>query len=99
MRVAMQKVDGVQQVRVSLKEGLTVLDLKPDNRVTLAKLREIIKNNGFVSRDAVVVASGKQVPDGSSILFEVGGTGERLRPTVSPTPEGPSTWRFTSPVK
>ena len=27
----MQKVDGIQGVRVSLKDGLTILDLKPGN--------------------------------------------------------------------
>ena len=58
MRVAMQKVDGVQSVKVSLNDGLTILDLKPDNAVTLAKLRQVIKNNGFVSKEAQIVARG-----------------------------------------
>ena len=52
----MQKVDGVQSVRVSLNDGLTILDLKAGNAVTLAKLRQIIKNNGFVSKEATAVA-------------------------------------------
>jgi len=95
----MQKVEGVQQVRVSLKEGLTVLDLKPDNRVTLAKLREVIKNNGFVSRDAVVLASGAEVTGAKVPTFEVTGTGERLQLSVPVTKDQQGSWRFTSPAK
>ena len=52
----MQKVDGVQSVRVSLNDGLTILDLKPGNAVTIARLRQIVKNNGFVSKEAGVIA-------------------------------------------
>jgi copper chaperone CopZ len=95
----MQKVDGVQDVRVSLKEGLTVLTLKPDNRVTLARLREIIKNNGFVSRDAIVVASGNEVTEAGATVFEVGGTAERLRMNGRAAKEPSGLWRLTSPQK
>ena len=55
----MQKVDGVQSVRVSLNDGITILELKPGNAVTIAKLRQIIKNNGFVSQEAHVIARGR----------------------------------------
>jgi hypothetical protein len=77
----MQKVDGVQAVRVSLKDGLTILDLKPGNSITLAKLRQIIKNNGFVSKEAMIVASGH--PDGPD-AFIVGGTNERVYVSTPP---------------
>lgn len=87
----MQKVDGVQTVRVSLKEGLTTLELRPDNTVTLLQLRAVIKNNGFVSKDAAIVARGTP-RDG---FFEVGGTGERL--TVSAPPiAGDGRWQLTA---
>ena len=43
MRVAMRKVDGVQNVEVKLKDGLTILELRAGNNVTLANLRTIIK--------------------------------------------------------
>jgi hypothetical protein len=71
----MQKVTGVDGVRVSLKEGLTILELKAGNAVTLSQLRTVIRNNGFVSKEAQIVARGTP-RDGS---FEVGGTGERLK--------------------
>ena len=80
----MQKVDGVQAVKVSLKEGLTILDLRPDNTITLAKLRQIIKNNGFVSKEATGVARG--APNASADRqFTVSGTTEEL--TLSEAPK------------
>lgn len=90
----MRKVGGVEKVSVSLKDGLTLLDLKPGNTVTMVKLREIIKNNGFVSKEAVIVAHGTVGPAGD---FEVGGTRERLVVTGQPLPEGQNLWRLTSP--
>ena len=93
----MQKVDGVASVKVSLKDGLTVLDLKPSNTVRLARLREIIKNNGFVSREAEIVATGAATDDSTS--FIVAGTSERLPVQGRVTTSGPELWRFTSPSK
>ena len=65
-------------MRVSLNDGLTILDLKPGNTVTLAKIRQIIKNNGFVSKEAQVVARGSTAGGEGSPAFAVSGTGERL---------------------
>ena len=72
----MKKVPAVTQVKVSLNDGLTVLDLKPGNTVTLAELRQIIKNNGFVSKDVTATAQGSVSADQRS--FVVGGTNELL---------------------
>jgi hypothetical protein len=77
----MQKVDGVQAVRVSLNDGLTILDLKPGNGVTLAKLRQIIKNNGFVSKEATVLARGAA---NTERVFVVSGTNEQLTLSAEP---------------
>jgi hypothetical protein len=80
----MQKVTGVASVRVSLNEGLTVLELKPGNTVTVIKLREIIRNNGFPTRDALIVAAGTAVATGNEFTFEVSGTGERFPVSLTP---------------
>lgn len=72
----MKKVPAVVEVRVSLKDGLTILDLKPGNSTTLAELRQIVKNNGFVPKEAAVVARGAVVGDD---VFVVNGTNERLQ--------------------
>ena len=93
----MQKVDGVEAVRVSLNDGLTILDLKPDNTVTLAKLRQIIKNNGFVSKDAHVVARGTATTANDKPVFDVSGTHERLLTASMAQPSGDD-WRFTVPA-
>jgi len=90
----MQKVDGVQNVRVSLNDGLTILDLKPGNTVTLVKLRQIIKSNGFVSKDATVLARGSVKKPQS---FVVAGTSEELRASAAPRQAGES-WQLTVPA-
>ncbi len=87
----MQKVDGVQSVHVSLNEGLTILDLKPGNSVTLAELRRVIKNSGFASNDATVVARGTPGAHG----FVVSGTGEQLATTSDPVRVGDA-WKMTT---
>jgi hypothetical protein len=88
----MQKIGGVETVRVSLNEGLTVLDLKPGNSVTVATLRQVITNNGFVSKEAQVVARVAPVAGGDD-SFEVSGTGERLAVASKPQRSGED-WRF-----
>jgi len=80
----MQKVDGVQGVKVKLNDGLTILDLKPGNTITLAKIRQIIKNNGFVSKEAAVVARGAPSDAGADLQFTVSGTNEQLALSEAP---------------
>ena len=87
----MQKVDGVDSVRVSLKDGLTILDLRPGNVITVAKLRQIIRNNGFVSKEAIAIARGE--PKGRE-AFVVGGTGEEL-PVLEAPQKAENGWRLT----
>ena len=89
----MQKVPGVDTVRVSLNEGVTILELKAGNAVTLASLRAIIKNNGFVSKDATILARGASP---SAKVFEVSGTGERLVVTKPPVAATGDQWRMTA---
>ena|SRR5437867_10038117 len=77
----MQKLDGVQNVQVSLNDGLTILDLKAGNAITMVKLRQVIKNNGFVAKEAAVIAGGEPRTDR---LFVVGGTNEELMLSTAP---------------
>jgi hypothetical protein len=93
--VAMKKVPAVAQVRVSLNDGLTILDLKPANAMTIAQIRQIIKNSGFVSKEAAVVAAG--AIDADRKLFVVGGTREELPYAAAPERVGEQ-WRFTVPA-
>ena len=91
----MQKVEGVDSVRVSLKEGLTVLELRAANKVTLAQLRTAIKNNGFVSKDAHIIARGETKGGG----FEISGTREQLPLSGQANAVESGLWRFVSPAK
>ena len=74
----MQKVKGIDKVRVSLNDGLTIVDLTPENTVTLSELRQVIKNNGFVSGEAQITARGSVSDVNGQPLFTVAGTGEQF---------------------
>src|SRR5688572_7503437 len=87
----MQKVAGVSAVRVSLNEGLTVLDLTAGNTVTLAQLRQVIRNNGFVTKEAQVVAAGTVSTSGGLAIFEVSGSRERYTLQAGFSGSGPLT--------
>ena len=74
----MQKVPGVVSVKVSLNDGLTTLDLAAENTVTLERLRQLIRNNGFVTNESRIVARGTATASGDTVVFEVRNTRERL---------------------
>jgi copper chaperone CopZ len=42
VRVVVEKIEGVQSVKVSLKEGVATIQFVPANRVTLAQIREAV---------------------------------------------------------
>jgi hypothetical protein len=73
----MQKITGVTSVKVSLNDGLTILELAPNNEVTLAQLRQVIRNNGFVTNESLIVARGALTNSGAA-AFEVRGSKERF---------------------
>ena len=71
VRVAMRKLPGVEEVHVSLEKAQTDVILRGGNTVTVAKLREIIKNSGFKSGDAEIVAEGRVVGDKGRLLLDL----------------------------
>jgi type IV secretory pathway protease TraF len=87
----MKKNTAVAQVRVSLKDGLTILDLKPGNTATIAEFRNIIKNNGFVSKEVSAVARGNVAADQRT--FTVAGTNEQL-PLSAPPERNGDGWKI-----
>lgn len=75
MSVAIKKLDGVESVDVSLEKASADIRLKPDNRITLPQLRQIIKNNGYPTKDAQVTARGRIVErNGMPVLDLLNGT-------------------------
>jgi len=59
--VAVQKLDGVESVEVSLEKASADIRLKPGNRVTLPQLRKTIRQSGYPTKDAHVEARGTVV--------------------------------------
>jgi hypothetical protein len=76
VRVVVGKIEGVQSVKVSLKEGVATIQLAPGNRVTLAKIRDAIRKNGFTAREAEVRVAGTIVHRGDTLTLVVPGTGD-----------------------
>lgn len=58
VRVAVQKLDGVAAVDVSLNQGLTTVRFRPDNRVTIEQVRAAIRKKGFTPKAAWVRVAG-----------------------------------------
>jgi hypothetical protein len=94
----MKKVPAVLSVRVSLNDGLTIVDLKPGNSMTLAELRQIVKKNGFATKEALVDARGTTGSEPST--FSVAGTNEQLMLQSPPLRRGDD-WRLvvSAPAK
>jgi copper chaperone CopZ len=74
VRVVVGKIEGVRSVKVSLKEGVATIQLAPDNRVKLSRIREAIRSNGFTAREAEVQVAGSLVRRGEVLLLVVPGT-------------------------
>lgn len=64
-----KKMEGIEAVKVSLNDGIAYLTLAPENGLTLRKIQETVKSNGFSSRSAKVVLKGvlKQNENGWAI--------------------------------
>lgn len=74
MRVVVGKIDGVRSVKVSLKAGLATIQLAPSNRVTISRIRDAIRSNGFTAREAEVRVAGSIVSRGDTVTLVVPGT-------------------------
>ena len=67
----MQKLPGVEAVDVSLTRAVTDIRFRPGNTVTLAQLREIIKNGGFKSGESQITATGSLISDASRLRLDL----------------------------
>ena len=59
MRVALEKLEGVKTVDVSLEKASAVITFKDNNNITLPQLRRVIRSSGYPTRDAQVEARGR----------------------------------------
>lgn len=95
MRVALEKLPGVDSARVSLNDGYAEIAFAPGNTLTVTQLREAIRKNGFTPRDARATVRGRIVAgDGGGLILEAPGAGrfalgaergalERVRPLAA----------------
>jgi len=70
---SVERLDGVKTVDVNVKTGLLKIELSPGNTFKMARLRKVIRENGFRSMEATITALGS-----FNVLskFEVTGSGE-----------------------
>ena len=87
MRVALEKVEGIQQVNVTLKRGVAHITFKDGNTVTLQQLRKVIKDAGYTTRDAEVTVRGS-VTGTQKLVLAISGTHTSL--ALSQAKEGAS---------
>jgi len=88
VRVAVQKVEGVESVELSLERAQADIRLLPGNRVTLDRFRKIVKGNGFEPKEAVVSATGTVRDNGGRLMFDVSGVGATLVVAADKTAPG-----------
>lgn len=74
MRVALEKVEGIEKVNVTLKRGVAHITFRPGNSVTLTQLRKVIKDAGYTTRDATVTVTGAVTATGKQLTLAVSGT-------------------------
>src|SRR3954451_1100482 len=65
------KLPGVQSAEVSLDKASADIKLKGDNKVTMAQLREVLKENGYPTRDAQVEARGRIAERGGKLVLDL----------------------------
>lgn len=72
--MALGKLDGVTSVDVTLERGVAHVALKPGNTLTLAHLRQAVKDAGYPSGAAVATAVGRLSAAGRQKVLSVSGT-------------------------
>ena len=74
MSVALKKIAGVEDVKVSLNEGRADVKMKPGKRATLDQIRDVIRRNGFTPKAADVVARGTLALNEGRLALQVSGS-------------------------
>ena len=75
MRVAVEKLDGVDEAEVSLNDGRVSVRFAPGNTVTLAELRRTIRNQGFTPKEAKLTLSARIEIQGGALVAILPGSG------------------------
>lgn len=84
VRVALNKIDGVESAEVSLNRGEAVVRFKRENRVTIEQIRTAIRSNGFTPKAAEVRVRGRVVEEKGELTLSVPGQDETYRLLADP---------------
>ena len=78
------KLPGIESAAVSLKTAIADIRLEPENTITMPQLRELLKKNGYPTRDAQVSGRGKVINrDGTRVLDLLNGSTIELVDTAA----------------
>jgi len=73
VRVAIEKIPGVEKVDVSLNDGVAIIRLAAGNEVTVAQVRRMIRDKGFTPKDAQLRLRGRvEAREGGFVLLMPG---------------------------
>ena len=68
----LNKMDGLQNVRVSLNDGKAYLELSKNNSLSLSQIQEEVKKNGFSAKKAQITISGTMKKENGLWVIETG---------------------------
>lgn len=71
----LKKLPGVKDVRVSLNEGMAFVTFQPDAGASVARLREIVRHNGFTPKAAVARIDGTLRREDGDWILDAGPAG------------------------
>lgn len=80
----LKKLDGVEKVKVSLNEGKAYLNLAADNPLSLQKIHDEVKNNGFSARESEVSLKGTLAKNNNQLILKVNQESFLISPESAP---------------
>lgn len=84
VRVAIEKIAGVDSARVSLNDGYADIALARQNAVTVEQVRTAIRKNGFTPRETRLRVRGTVARRDGRLWLEVAGSAEGFTLRVPP---------------
>ena len=75
MRVAVERLDGVESAEVSLNEGRVRVRFAPSTQVSIAELRTTIRNQGFSPQEATLTVSARMERRSGTLVAIIPGAG------------------------
>ncbi|MGH9159489.1 MAG: heavy-metal-associated domain-containing protein, partial [Vicinamibacteraceae bacterium] len=72
----MEKLPGVESVKVSLNEGRAIIQFKPGNAITMTECRQSAERNGFTPQQAVINAQADVMAKGNRLELRISVTND-----------------------